>query len=50
MDGSLWDRVSIDSVLFPLSPGENEVAITMVGASAKTQVQMTYQEAWKAGY
>lgn len=50
MDGSLWDRVAVDSVLFPLAPGRNEVAITMVGASAKTQVQMTYQEAWKAGY
>lgn len=48
--GELWDRVSVDSVLFPLPPGESLVKISLVGASAASKVVMTYREAWKAGY
>ncbi|MGO2634430.1 MAG: phage distal tail protein [Galactobacter sp.] len=48
--GELWDRVSLDSALFPLVPGKNEISISMVGASAKSSVRMSYRERFKAGY
>jgi hypothetical protein len=48
--GELWKRVSLDSVLFPLAPGENRVIITMVNARPNSEVVLTYQETWKAGH
>jgi hypothetical protein len=48
--GELWDRVSVDSVLFPLPPGESHIKMSLVGASAASKVTVTYREAWKAGY
>jgi hypothetical protein len=48
--GELWERVSLDSVLFPLAPGENRVIITMVNARPNSEVVLTYQETWKSGH
>lgn len=48
--GELWDRVSLDSTLFPLAPGKNEISISLVAASAQSSVRMSYRERFKAGY
>lgn len=48
--GELWDRVSLDSVLFSLSPGRNRIKITMVNARPNSEVRLRYRETWRAGH
>lgn len=48
--GELWDRVSLDSVLFPLAPGRNRIKITMVDARPNSEVRLRYRETWRAGH
>lgn len=49
-NGEMWDRTSLDSVLFPLQPGTNRVKITMVNARPDSQVVLRYREAYRAGH
>lgn len=48
--GELWDRVSLDSVLFPLQPGNNSIRITMVNARPNSEIRLRYREVFKAGH
>lgn len=48
--GELWDRVSLDSVLFPLKPGNNSVKVTMVNARPDSEVRLRYREVFRAGH
>ena len=48
--GGLWDRVSLDSVLFPLQPGENRVRMSMVNAKPSSAVTLSYRERYRAGH
>lgn len=48
--GELWDRVSLDSVLFALAPGRNRIKITMVNARPNSEVRLRYRETWRAGH
>lgn len=43
-----WDDVSLDSRLFPLVPGPNQVQVSLVGATADTRVRLVWQERWRA--
>lgn len=49
-DGQLWERVDDDYKLFPLTPGENRIKITMVNANPKSVVRLKYSETWLAGW
>lgn len=49
MRGSLWSRLSDDSVLFPLKPGINKVRMSMVNGKPESTVTLRYREAFKAG-
>lgn len=40
----LWSKVPLSSRLFPLTPGENRLTITMVGATPETSVDALYRE------
>lgn len=48
--GGLWDRVSLDSVLFPLQPGENRIRMSMVNAKPSSAVTLSYRERYRAGH
>lgn len=48
--GELWDRTSLDSVLFPLKPGVNRVKITMVNARPDSEIRLRYREVFRAGH
>lgn len=48
--GELWDRVSLDSVLFPLKPGNNSIKVTMVNARPNSEVRLRYREVFRAGH
>ena len=48
--GELWDRTSLDSVLFPLKPGKNRVKITMVNARPDSEIRLRYREVFRAGH
>jgi phage-related protein len=48
--GELWDRVPLDSRLFTLKPGRNELSLTMVGSTTSSVVWLEYMEQWRAGY
>lgn len=48
--GELWDRVSLDSDLFPLQPGVNRVKITMVNARPDSEIRLRYREVYRAGH
>lgn len=48
--GELWDRVSIESVLFPLQPGNNSIRMTMVNARPDSEVRLRYREVFRAGH
>lgn len=48
--GELWDRVSLDSVLFALAPGRDRIKITMVNARPNSEVRLRYRETWRAGH
>ena len=50
MDGSLWERVSEDSVFFPLQPGINKVRMSMVNGKPESTVTFKYVEQWLAGF
>ena len=50
MDGSLWERVSDDSVFFPLQPGINKVRMSMVNGKPESTVTLKYVEQWMAGF
>ncbi|MCT1689861.1 phage tail family protein [Brevibacterium sp. p3-SID960] len=50
MDGSLWERVSDDSVFFPLQPGVNRVRMSMVNGKPESTVTLKYVEQWMAGF
>lgn len=48
--GTIWDRVPIGrDVLFPLTPGTNSVALSMVDGTPQSQIKAEYREAYKAG-
>lgn len=49
-NGELWDRVSLDSVLFPLKPGRNRIRMTMVNARPDSEVRLRYREVFRAGH
>ena len=49
-DGELWERVADDYTLFPLTPGENRIKITMVNARPNSVVRLRYSETWLAGW
>ena len=49
MRGSLWERVSDDSVFFPLKPGINRIRMSMVNGKPESTVTLRYREAFKAG-
>lgn len=46
----LWDKVSDDTSLFHLQPGSQEVTMSVVGATGTTEIILTYEEQWMAGY
>ena len=48
--GELWNRVSIESVLFPLQPGNNSIRMTMVNARPDSEVRLRYREVFRAGH
>lgn len=48
--GGLWDRVSLDSTLFPLHPGENRIRMSMVNAKPSSAVTLSYRERYRAGH
>lgn len=48
--GELWDRTSLDSVLFSLNPGVNRVKITMVNARPDSEIRLRYREVFRAGH
>ena len=48
--GELWDRTSLDSVLFPLKPGINRIKITMVNARPNSEIRLRYREVYRAGH
>lgn len=50
MDGSLWERVSDDSVFFPLQPGINRIRMSMVNGKPESTVTLRYVEQWMAGF
>lgn len=50
MDGSLWERVSEDSVFFPLQPGVNRIRMSMVNGKPESTVTLEYVEQWMAGF
>lgn len=50
MDGSLWERVSEDSVFFPLKPGINRIRMSMVNGKPESTVTLRYVEQWMAGF
>lgn len=49
-DGSLWEKVSKDSVLFQLDPGLHRIRITLVNARPDSSVKLRYRETWRAGH
>lgn len=51
-DGSLWDMVTTDSStdLITLAPGENRIAVSMVGATPKSEVRVSWQEKYRAAH
>lgn len=50
-DGQWWDRVDIkQGALFPLRAGENQIRITMVGATQASYVKYAYEEMWGSAY
>ena len=48
--GELWDRTSLDSVLFPLQSGNNSIRVTMVNARPDSEVRLRYREVFRAGH
>lgn len=48
--GELWNRASIDTDLFALTPGRNRIKITMVNARPESVVRLRYRETWRAGH
>lgn len=49
-DGEVWEQVSADTVLFPLAPGPNVIAMSIVNGDARSQISATYRETFKAGH
>lgn len=49
-DGGLWDRVSVDTRLFELTPGRNQVDVVFVGATPDSMVHVHYSPRYLAGY
>lgn len=49
-DGQLWDRVSVDSRIFELTPGHNRLKFVMAGATELSRVDITYTPQYLAGY
>lgn len=50
IDGELWQRVDDDYSFFPLTPGLNQVKVTMVNARPNSEVKLRYSETWLAGW
>lgn len=48
--GELWDRMSLDSEFFKLSPGQNFVRVSMVRANVNSKISLSYREKYKAGH
>lgn len=49
-DGQTWLKATSNTVLFPLSPGPNVVAMSIVNGDARSQISATYRETFKAGH
>lgn len=49
-DGQLWDRVSVDSRTFELTPGRNQLEFALIGANSSSMVHVTYAPRYLAGY
>ena len=50
IDGELWARVNDDYSFFPLTPGLNQIKVTMVNARPNSVVRLRYSETWLAGW
>lgn len=48
--GEMWDALTLDSQMFQLRQGKNQVRMAMVEAGAQAEVRMSYRERWKAGF
>lgn len=44
-----WADIPVSSRLFPLSPGQHNIRVTMVGATTETVVRLTYRERYLEG-
>lgn len=49
-DGQMWERVSPDSTLFSLAPGENRIRVSMVNSTEDSRVLVTYRQTYRAGH
>lgn len=46
----LWDALTMDSTLFPLSPGRNDVEAIATGLTTDSKISATYRQRFLAGY
>lgn len=49
-NNQLWDKVSLDSRMFPLDPGDNTLEFSMVGSSTASRVEVTYYPRYLGGH
>ncbi|WP_346844622.1 phage distal tail protein [uncultured Rothia sp.] len=49
-ENDLWDALSLDSTLFPLSTGANEIETVATGLSADSEITATYRQQFLKGY
>lgn len=50
MNGELWSRVSLDTQLFQLQPGGQDVQVTLTGATEQSMLTLAYDPQHLAGY
>ncbi|MEV8166224.1 phage tail domain-containing protein [Rothia kristinae] len=50
LNGELWSRVSLDTELFQLQPGAQDVQVTLTGASEASMLTLAYEPLYLAGY
>lgn len=50
LNGELWSRVSLDTELFQLQPGGQDVQVTLTGASEASMLTLAYEPLYLAGY
>lgn len=49
-NGELFDRVSLDSKMMPLEPGNSMWNVALVGATEDSNISVTYTPRWLTGY